>query len=275
MQLGAPSRGDGVDLEKYLARIGHEGPLEASAATLARLHRAHVCHVPFENLDVQLGLPIRLDVASLEAKIVDGLRGGYCFEQNALFAAVLRKLGFRVTTLAGRVRSLTGEPTPRTHMLLSVEVDGDTFLADVGFGGDGPILPLRLVPDDVQAQHIDAYRIVREGALHRLDAQRGGDFLPLYTFTLEEHFAVDYELANYFTSTHPSSRFVQALVAARPGEDCRYSLYNREFAVRRRDAIERRTLASDDELFDVLVRYFGLQVDRRSRFRALHGEPRP
>jgi N-hydroxyarylamine O-acetyltransferase len=260
-----------LDLDRYLARIGWQGAVDPSLGTLVRLHRAHVARVPFENLDVQLGLPILLDLESLQAKIVGRERGGYCFEQNTLFAAVLRRIGFRVTTLAARVRYHATAPTPRTHMLLRVDVDEGTFIADVGFGGDGPTAPLRFVADEEQPQPLDTFRIVGEGAQHRLDVKREGDFLPLYAFTLEEHFPVDYELANYFTSTHPNSRFVQTLVVARPGDGCRYSLYNRDFGIRRGDEVERRTLQSDDELFTVLERHFGLRTDRKSRFRALHG----
>ena len=260
-----------LDLDRYLARIGYKGPLDANLATLDGLHHAHVARVPFENLDVQMGLPIFLDLEHLQLKIVERERGGYCFEQNALFAAVLRRLGFAVTTLAARVRSNATGPTPRTHMLLQVDVAEGSFIADVGFGGDGPMAPLRLAFDDEQAQLIDTFRLVREGAQLRLEVKREGAFLPLYLFTLEEHFPVDYELANYFTSTHPSSRFVQTLVAARPGDGCRYSLRNRDFGTRRGDTVERRTLTSDDELFAVLEQHFGLRLPRSSRFRAIHG----
>jgi N-hydroxyarylamine O-acetyltransferase len=262
-----------LDLDRYLARIGYGGRLDATLATLEGLHHAHVARVPFENLDVQMGLPVRLDLESLQAKIVDRERGGYCFEQNALFAAVLRHLGFAVTTLSARVRSrgATGL-TPRTHMLLRVDLSEGPFIADVGFGGDGPTAPLRFVDGEEQSQLIDTYRLTREGAMHQLEVKREGAFLGLYAFTLEEQFPIDYELANYFTSTHPSSRFVQTLVAARPGTGCRYSLHNRDFGTRRGDTVERRTLATDEELFAVLEQTFGLRVPRTSRFRAIHGE---
>jgi N-hydroxyarylamine O-acetyltransferase len=261
-----------LDLDRYLARIGYGGRLDATLATLEGLHHAHVARVPFENLDVQMGLPIRLDLESLQTKLVDRERGGYCFEQNALFAAVLRRLGFAVTTLAARVRYHATAPTPRTHMLLRVDVAEGPFIADVGFGGDGPTAPIRFVDGEEQVQLIDTFRVAHEGSLYRLEVKREGAFLSLYAFTLEEHFSVDYELANYFTSTHPSSRFVQTLVAARPGTGCRYSLYNREFGTRRGDAVERRTLATDEELFTVLEQTFGLRVPRTSRFRAVHGD---
>src|SRR5262245_46685487 len=134
---------DDAGLDAYLRRIGYRGPRAASPEALAALHEAHVAAVPFENLDILLGRTISLDLDALEAKIVSGRRGGYCFEQNTLFRAVLERLGFRVTSLAARVRG--GDVLrPRTHMLLRVDLDEGPWLADVGFGGDGLVHPLPL-----------------------------------------------------------------------------------------------------------------------------------
>src|SRR4030095_13293918 len=105
-------------------RVECAGPRNATAATLEALHRAHVTHIPFENLDVVLGRGIALDLASLQAKLVARRRGGYCFEQNLLFSAVLQAFGFDVTQLAARVRFGTSVLRPRTHMTLAVEADG-------------------------------------------------------------------------------------------------------------------------------------------------------
>ena len=104
----------------------------------SRSHRAHCAAIPFENLDILLGRPIALDLPALEAKLVRARRGGYCFEQNTLFQAALEALGFRVTALAARVRVGATEVRPRTHMLLRVDLPEGAFVADVGFGGDGP-----------------------------------------------------------------------------------------------------------------------------------------
>src|ERR1700756_4948956 len=93
-----------MDLKAYSARIGYTGAFAPTAETLAELHLAHATHIPFENADILLGRPIRLDQESLQAKLVAQRRGGYCFEQNLLFAAALEELGFRVTRLAARVR---------------------------------------------------------------------------------------------------------------------------------------------------------------------------
>ena len=120
-----------TDLNNYLRRIGYAGGLTPTYDVLAALHQAHATHIPFENLDILLGRPIRLDLASLHAKLVVGRRGGYCFEQNLLFAAILQSIGFSVARLAARVRYRTHRVLPRTHMLLLVSIDAEDWIADV------------------------------------------------------------------------------------------------------------------------------------------------
>lgn len=110
-----------LDLQAYLRRIGYQGAVEPTRRVLEALHLAHATHIPFENLDILLGRPIALDLASLQSKLVARRRGGYCFEHNLLFAAVLREFGFEPTLLAARVRFRTTAVLPRTHMLLLVE----------------------------------------------------------------------------------------------------------------------------------------------------------
>ena len=133
-----------VDLDAYLARIGYRERLDPTVETLRGLHFAHATQIPFENLDILLGRSIVLDLESLQKKLVERRRGGYCFEQNTLFAAVLESLGFAVTRLAARVRFGATSIRPRSHMLLSVEIDGEPWLADVGFGGEGLLHPVPL-----------------------------------------------------------------------------------------------------------------------------------
>ena len=132
------------DLAAYLARIGFDGALDQTFKTLSSLHFAHVSAIPFENLDIVLGRRISLDLGDLQAKLVTSRRGGYCFEQNALFAAALESLGFTVLRLAARVRFGSTEIRPRTHMLLEVEAEKTRWLSDVGFGAGGLLYPIEL-----------------------------------------------------------------------------------------------------------------------------------
>ncbi|HTW09990.1 MAG TPA: arylamine N-acetyltransferase [Acidimicrobiales bacterium] len=133
-----------LDLEGYLHRTGYRGPLTPDAKTLLQLHRSHVAAVPFENLDIILGRPVELEVAKLQAKLVSNRRGGYCYEHNLLFAAVLEQLGFSFTGLSARVTMGAKAFRPMTHMCLCVEAGGQRWLADVGFGAEGLLEPLPL-----------------------------------------------------------------------------------------------------------------------------------
>jgi N-hydroxyarylamine O-acetyltransferase len=254
------------DLQAYAARIGYRGDFAPSLATLRALHLAHATHIPFENLDILLGRPIRLDLESVCGKLVDGRRGGYCFEQNALFAAVLEAAGFRVRRLAARVRVAAGVVRPRLHMLLAVEAEGGWWLADVGFGADGLLHPLPLRPGDAIGQFAWAYRIAAEGQDLVLQSQRPEGWTDLYSFTMEEQHPIDYEVSSYFTSTHPTSRFVKLLLAQMPGPERRLMLVNRKLTERRAEGMSERVLANDAEILEVLAGCFGLTFPAGTRF---------
>lgn len=261
-----------LDLAAYLRRIGFAGGPRPDLPTLRALHLAHATHIPFENLDIQMGLPIRLDLGSLQAKLVQRRRGGYCFEQNGLFLAVLREVGFDVIPCEARVRRGATTLLPRTHMLLLVRLEGLRWLCDVGFGGEGLLHPL---PLDGQAhvQFLHRYRVVEETVgepLNVLQCLQAGDWMDLYAFRAEERFPVDYEMANHYTSTHPESRFLTTLTAQLPGPEVRRILRNRAYAEIRGEAIEGRELAPE-EVIPLLREAFGLEVPEGARFRALEG----
>jgi len=165
--------GPALDLDAYLRRGGYSGARDPTAAVLEALHRAHAAAIPFENLDILLGRPIRLDLESLQEKLVRSRRGGYCFEQNLLFASVLEALGFRVTRLAARVRYRTSLILPRTHMTLLVDVEGAGRLADVGFGAEGLLAPVPFGGAEAR-QGAWTYRIAEEGRYRVLQSLREG-----------------------------------------------------------------------------------------------------
>jgi N-hydroxyarylamine O-acetyltransferase len=224
---------------------------------LAGLHLAHVRHIPFENLDVLLGRGIRLDMDSLFAKLVTARRGGYCFEQNLLFAAVLEQIGFRVRRLAGRVTYRTQRVLPRTHMLLRVEAGDTAWLADVGFGAAGPLLPVAFQPGQAQTQQLWRYRLEGHGGLWSL--QSGiQDWADLYRFSLDEQTQADYEMANYYVSTHPDSRFVHELIAHRLAPGRRLILIGRELTEDRGLQVDTRRVDDPAALRALLIDDIGL-----------------
>lgn len=266
--LTRPMIAQAIDLDAYFRRIHHDGPRTPTLATLQSLQERHPQAIPFENVDVLLDQPIRLDLASLQQKLVHDGRGGYCFEQNALFAAVLRQLGFRVTTLSGRVRwnvSADAVP-PRTHMVLRVDLDEGPYLADVGFGGLVLTRPLSLRVEGEQATPHEPHRIVVDGPRRLLQAKLDQTWKDVYELTLEEQFAIDYEVANWFTSTSPQSRFRQNLLVTRagaPGQ--RYMLFNAELVSREHGRVERRPIETPEALLEALDQVFGLRFPSGTR----------
>jgi N-hydroxyarylamine O-acetyltransferase len=260
--------GDGqVDLDAYIARINYTGDLGPTLETLQGLHLAHATSIPFENLDVLLGRPIALDLDSLQAKLVAGGRGGYCFEHNLLFAAVLESLGFQVTRLAARVLMGAAKLRPRTHMLLSVDIEGEPWLADVGFGGEGLLRPIRLRQGEPMPQFGWAFRVQDNGHVHVLQSLHDDGWFDLYVFTLEPQYPIDYVVANHYTSTHPHSPFTQTLVVQRTSPEARWTLRNLELSEERPGHTASRTLPDDDALLAALSDIFGLHFPEGTRFR--------
>jgi N-hydroxyarylamine O-acetyltransferase len=256
-----------LDLGAYLRRVGLKGLPAADLAGLRTLHLAHAATIPFENLDIQMGLPLRLDLDSLQAKLVRRRRGGYCFEHNTLFLAVLRAVGFEVIPCEARVRLGAQGTLPRTHMLLLVTIEGARWLCDVGFGGEGLLYP---VPMDGAAhpQFQNVYRVAEEGPHCVLQSFHQGAWEDLYAFLPEARFPIDFEVANHYTSTHPQSRFVTTLTAQLPGPEVRFILRNRALAAIRGDSVEGRELAAE-EIIPTLREVFGLEVAEGASFKAL------
>jgi len=256
-----------LDLDAYLKRIGYTGERQPTLDVLNALHMAHTIHIPFENLDILLGRPIRLDLASLQTKLVTGRRGGYCFEHNLLFGAVLESLGYAVTPLAARVRLGDPRVRARTHMLLRVTVDDTPMITDVGFGGGGLLqsMPLREAPP---VHHFAwDYRLVRENSGWVLQSLSDSKWMDLYTFTLDRQYRIDYEVANYYVSTHPGSQFTQGLFVQQATPGARYFLHEYTLTIDRGPAGETvRTLTDNDERLAVLAETFDLHFPPGTTF---------
>lgn len=259
-----------LDLDAYLRRIHFSGARAPTLETLTHLHQQHVRTIPFENLDVVLGRGIRIDIPSIERKLVHERRGGYCFEQNRLLAAVLRALGFTVSPLLARVRwQRPADPIgPLTHMLLRVTTsDGGNFLADVGFGSMSLVRPLRLECGVEQGAGLEPRRLIGAGNQLVQQARLGDAWADVYQFSLEEPPEIDFELGNWFTSTHPQSHFTYTVIASRAGEGCRHTLRDREFNTRYADGrVVQRLVESPDELLAILGQHFDLHLPPGTRF---------
>jgi N-hydroxyarylamine O-acetyltransferase len=251
-----------IDLDAYCTRIGYAGPRAPSLETLQALQRLHTQAITFENIDVVLKRPIRIDPESLQKKIVAGGRGGYCFESNGLFMHVLRAMGFQTVALSARVlfeRPETQPLPPRMHMLQRVDIDGRGYLVDVAFGGQTPAAVLRYEPNIEQKTPRESCRLIAVGDEFDVQAQLGTTWHTLYRFSTHPHLPVDYEQPNWHVSTHPDSYFVNNLIAAVPRDGVRYTLFNDEFRSRTPDGrVETRKIASGKELVELLQGYFAL-----------------
>lgn len=263
---------DPFDLPAYLARIGYEGPLAPSLDCLEALALRHVGAIPFENLDIQMGRPIHLDLPHLEAKLVRARRGGYCFEQNRLFAEVLRHIGFDLRFREARVRRGVTLLLPRTHLVLDVTIAGAAWLVDVGFGGDGLLGPVPFGGQELSRYH-DRHRILEEGSVRVLQAWQGETWADLYAVEPGEVHPVDLEMGNHYTSTHPESRFVQTLTVQLSMPEERRILRNLTLSLGRNGCFHTRELERSD-LLPVLKELFDLELPAEARFRALDDAPR-
>jgi N-hydroxyarylamine O-acetyltransferase len=265
----------GTLIDAYLNRIGVRDAPRPDLAGLTQLHEAHAASIPFENLDILLGRGTRLDIDSLRAKLIDARRGGYCFEQNTLFGTILSSLGFEVQTLEARVRTNTTAVRPRTHMVLAVTIDGRAWLADVGFGGEGPIEPVPMDGTESDAVAGLRYRVVSDGELQVLQ-MRGGlqpnVWVDQYAFLQQAVHPVDFEMANWFTSTYPQSPFVRTLTAQRSTRDARWVLRYPSWTTIREHELITRELGRH-ELIDVLREVFTIALPRDTVFPAIDDQP--
>jgi N-hydroxyarylamine O-acetyltransferase len=220
----------------------------------------------FEDIDVLLGRGVRIDIASVQDKLVKRQRGGYCFEQSGLLEAALGMLGFAVQPLAARViRGLpaTAPATARAHKLLRVDLADGSYLADVGFGNLTPTAPLALRLEEEQITPHERFRLMPRDGEFVVQARLGDTWDSLYHFPLDPVPAVDYEMGNWFCATYPGSPFITNLIVARPGRGERSTLFNRRFAIRDIDGnVRRRVLSGFEDYQEILVQHFGLSLDK-------------
>jgi len=253
-----------LDLSAYLDRIGYDGPREPTPEVLRAIHVRHPQTIPFESIDPWLGRPVALEIDAIQNKLVTRRRGGYCYEHNTLLWQALAALGFRVQGLSARVLYSTppgGGRHPRNHMLMLIGTPDGEHIADVGFGGLTLTAPMRLETGIEQSTPHERVRLTDAKGDYVLEVKAGDVWRQMYQFGLTENIAPDYEMANYYMSTHPRSPFVARLVAARPLPDRRLALADRSYTIYWRNGeIEKRELASPAEVKAVLETDFDLAL---------------
>lgn len=257
-------------LDAYLERLGLPGRGSPTLETLDALVAAQLQHIPFENIDPLLGVPVQIEPDAVFEKLVVRRRGGYCFEQNTLLAAALAALGFDVAPLAARVRWGLDEatPSPQSHLLLRVRVAHRDYIADAGFGGPTPprALPLSEPADEGLRYRLGAAPLsaVPTGSMHLFDLECEGDsgWIKLYRFDLSPQPWIDYQARNWYVSTHPQSIFTGNLLMARSDGTTRITMRNNQLAEREADgAVREQRLESPQAVVEVLRTRFNLALD--------------
>jgi N-hydroxyarylamine O-acetyltransferase len=254
-----------LGLAAYASRIGYDGSFAPTLETLRSLVERHAATLPFENIEVLAGRVPRLATEALESKMVQRRRGGYCFEQNGLFLAVLRAAGFDAHGLEGRVRTgiAPDVATARTHMTVRVHLDGEDWMTDVGFGGLAPTAPLRLGSHEPQADALARYRFVAQGRDRLLQCETHEGWVDCYRVVDSEPQAIDYDMANWWVATHPSGFLRHHLLVARSTPRGRLTLFDDLLALRMGAGArpEERRLGTRAEIADALADAFGLSID--------------
>lgn len=275
------------DQQAWLTRIGYIGSRQPTLDTLHALIAAHASAIPFESIDALLDRPPMLDIGHLQAKMIRGGRGGYCFEQNMLFRQGLRSFGYDVTSLQARVvRGLAIDaPRPMHHMVLQVNLREGHYLADVGFGHLTPTAALKLEPDIEQATRHEPMRFITFGEELVLQSWTGERWDHIYRVVHLPRFDSEYEVSNWFTATYPESPFRNNLIAALPGENgTRLTLFNSRFKLRQASGkAELHMLEGEDDYRVVLKERFQLALTSEDfrlalsnmRERATGGSPHP
>jgi N-hydroxyarylamine O-acetyltransferase len=257
---GATSQG--VDLDAYCARIGYRGPRTPTLATLSALQELHPAAIPFEAIDVMLGQPVDLAPAAVDAKLIGAKRGGYCFEHNGLFKRVLETIGFQVAGLLGRVywMNASSNAVPaRSHFALRVTIDGEDWLADVGFGSTVPTGPLRFNDPAPQPLRHDTFRVRTTVEGFAVEALIAGNWTLVYELSRDPPPEIDCIVANWYTSTHPDSGFRHHLILARTGLDAKYALRRNRLTIRPVDGPPQRIKLTAPQLRDTLRDAFLLE----------------
>lgn len=251
-----------IDLKAYFNRIGYKDKAKPGLETLKKLHLLHTQSIPFENFNPLLGIPVELDLTSIQNKIIHQKRGGYCFEHNLLFTEVLKAIGFNARPLAARVFSNRHESdiTAKSHALVLIELNHKKYIADTGFGGQSLTAPLQLVKDITQPTPHENYRIIKREDYFILQVYLKGGWKTLYRFTLQKRYLIDFKVANWYTSTHPSSHFTYNLTVAIAKKGERHTLRNNIYRIHNNNTTVKEKLNSIEAIQKLLIEVFNLSL---------------
>ena len=243
----------------YLQRIGVTGKLNLDYETLCTLQRNHLLHVPYENVDIVRDIPLSLEVDAIYEKVVTRGRGGYCFELNALFAWLLKTLGFQVIDYMGRfLINETGIPM-RRHRIMGVTIAGEMYLADVGVGLVIPRQPILIKPGVISHQNGEQWKLETDPFYGYILCELKEDgWRHLYSFTEEEQAEIDYVMPSFYCEKHPDSIFRSGDKIHIFTENGRKSVAGREVKIFSPNGVEVIVPRTEAEYCELLRVHFGI-----------------
>lgn len=247
-----------TDISTYLQRINYSGRTDCISDTLRALHHAHMVAVPFENLDISAGRKIVVDEGTILKKVVELRRGGFCYELNSAFAALLRAMGFQVTLLSARVARANGGEGPEfDHLTLRVDLQ-EPWLADVGFG-DSFLEPLHLQAGSEQSDPAGIFRLVEDGNRWYMQKKGAdGNWTAQYSFSLQPRQIQEFVEMCHHHQTSPESSFTQKRICSRATPEGRITLSEMKLIVTNNGQRTETILASEEERLKVLQEQFGI-----------------
>lgn len=252
-----------LDLNKYFERIGFTEESKVDFEVLKKLNFLHAITIPFENINPLLKLPVKIDLNSIEEKLVLKNRGGYCYEQNTLFFNVLTEIGFEVRPLAGRVvwNDSINSITSLTHMFLLVTFNQIEYIVDVGFGTQTLTSPLKFVLDEVQETPHESYKIIKFEDDFVLQTNINNNWRSMYRFNKNQQHFIDFEVGNWYTSTHPDFIFTNILFLSKATKNGRYSLINNLFKRYDLDGTSKTLkIETIEELKNIITSIFNIEI---------------
>jgi N-hydroxyarylamine O-acetyltransferase len=247
-----------LDLDRYLQRIGLAAAPEPDLASLRRIHWAHATSIGFHNIDVLLGRPVSHELTDIQRKLLIDGRGATCVEHNLLLAAALERLGFNVTRLAGRPRIGRRVVLPLTHMALLVQADGQPWLVDVGFGGEGPTEPVPIEGGEVGRPPWQ-WRVVGVDE-YVLQLAHKNRWVDLYSFELHPQRFVDFLVTYYYSVTYPGIPFTNMLIVHKVAERERQGISGNTYTKTTADGERFARSIAVDEIDDILAAEFDIKL---------------
>jgi N-hydroxyarylamine O-acetyltransferase len=251
-----------MNCENYFRRIGYSGEPSVNFDTLRELHRKHLYSIPFENIDIHTGKNITLDINYIEEKVINSGRGGFCYELNGLFYELLREIGFDVKMVSANVFDEDEKPGAEfDHMALIVNIEGEEFIADVGFG-DNFINPFAINPDMVNEDEAGFFQVVKEDEKYYklLRSEDGVMFTSKYLFSHAPRRLSDYAEMCVYHQTNPKSHFVKNKLCSLANRGGRVTLVNDKLIITKEGKKEVSAIHGEEEFNENLYKYFKIKV---------------